>query len=104
MMRARTDPMTGGFRPSTYQYHPKHLIYDKNAQVPWFGGSLQDVYRLLHHCLAPLAPSLGVVPYNDRVHAARAAPPVLLHDAYRSGGRQGEYRTDLWRRRAVSAA
>ena len=61
----------------------------------------EDVYRLLHHCLAPLAPSLGVVPYSDRIHATVAAPPPVLGADARSGGRTGEYRTERWRRMPV---
>ena len=41
----------------------------------------EDLYRLLHRCLSPLAPALGCAPYADRLHArttvlvAPAAPP-----------------------------
>ena len=62
------------------------------------------VYRLLHHCMDPLKPALGVTPYSDRLHATVAAQPIELHEAYNSGGRYGEFRTDLWRRPPVVKA
>ena len=41
----------------------------------------EDIYRVLHRCLSPLAPALGGAPYADRLHArttvlvSPAAPP-----------------------------
>jgi len=41
----------------------------------------EDLYRVLHRCLSPLAPALGGAPYADRLHArttvlvSPAAPP-----------------------------
>ena len=42
----------------------------------------EDIYRVLHRCLSPLAPALGGAPYADRLHARTtvlvspaAAPP-----------------------------
>ena len=35
----------------------------------------EDVYRLLHHCLAPLGVATGVRPYADRIHSTSAAAP-----------------------------
>lgn len=38
-----------------------------------------DVFRLLHFCLHPLTPALGIAPYSGRIHAVKsaAAPRAL---------------------------
>ena len=62
---------------------------------------IQDIYRLINHVLEPLAPSIGTLPYADRIHAAVAAKPPILSTAQRSGGRLGAHRNEKWRRAAV---
>ena len=61
----------------------------------------EDIYRLLHFCLAPLAPEVGVVSYSDRIHATVAAAPAVLDAVQKTGGRLGEHRNEKWRRAPV---
>ncbi len=36
------------------------------------GKTNEDIYRVFHHCLKPLAPSFGFEFYKDRIHAQRS--------------------------------
>ncbi|KAL3925997.1 MAG: hypothetical protein SGPRY_003518 [Prymnesium sp.] len=47
----------------------------------------EDVYRVLHWCLAPLASQLGSSPYADRIHASRSIAPPLFDEAARAASR-----------------
>eukprot|EP00438_Fugacium_kawagutii_P016615 Skav227255 [mRNA] locus=scaffold1245:97498:98043:- [translate_table: standard] len=60
----------------------------------------EDVYRILHHCLSPLAQELGVEPYADRVHgmAAHSGVPrreAVAETARTSSGRSLDLNLDL---------
>ena len=43
----------------------------------WVGSSNEDLYRLLHHSLKPLAPLFGLEFYQDRIRATSSGPAVL---------------------------
>ena len=54
---------------------------EETAVVRVVAEHQEDLYRVLHRCLSPLAPALGGAPYADRLHArttvlvSPAAPP-----------------------------
>lgn len=42
----------------------------------WVGTSNEDLYRMLHHSLQPLAPLFGLEFYQDRIRATSSGPTV----------------------------